>query len=118
MLNSDRNDCAIIAAWAQYRAARLAADTLPDEADADIKAQFAIMDAQAAIIVSTIATTLRGVEIKLWLALTDRHLTWSDDVEQARCEDIAALSLPGAECGDRDEIVSAIRSLRAMEAAR
>lgn len=116
-------DTAIIEAWDQYRAAHTLYVNLPEgkpheyvngETAQERAAGDAISAAEGFILRST-ATTLRGVEIQLWMGLAGTYLTWREDCDAARREDISRLSTSEAECGDRDPIIAAIRALRILQ---
>lgn len=114
------SDADIIAAWDQHNVARQRFDNLPAsdkprvEYTPEESAMLKIMDDTEAVIQSTIATTPRGAEIKLWLALT--HQLDSDE----ECEAAARCDLEWFNRNDKKLdwidrlIVSAIRSLRAQ----
>lgn len=116
-------DAHIMAAMARYRAARATYNALPHSADPGIsetpeeRAQWEHMDAAEAEIMEGVATSPRGVEAKLWLALM--HFEAPLENEQAAMAgdlDYFRAREESLDWGER-MIVSAIASLRSMAAA-
>lgn len=116
-------DAHIVAAMARYRAARATYNALPNSDDPDVsetpeeRAQWEHMDAAESEIMERVATTPRGVEAKLWLALM--HFESPYAREQAALAgdlDFFRAREESLDWGER-LIVSAIASLRSMAAA-
>lgn len=115
-------DAAIIAAWERWQTAHAAYDALPyaDEGcdhTPEEAAQWAIIDAEEAVIQSATATTPEGVAIQLWLAL------YHSQTDRETCAAIMRRDLAGLEAeaigfdwGAR-LIFAALRSLQAQGAA-
>jgi len=117
------NDAAILAAWARHNEARTEYDnqppsTLPHQDYTPRERELiAIIDAAELEIHRAKASTARGVEIQLWLAL-GHLISGKEEFSAASREDFAWFD-------ERDEefdwierlILSAIRSLRAMGGA-
>lgn len=116
-------DAAILTAWQRHMEARARYDALPfsevpgEGYTPEELAEWDEMDAAEAIVHNTVATTTKGVEVKLWLAL-GHTLTDREEDKAARDGNLAFFDAQD----DRFDwnarlILSAIRSLRAMGGA-
>lgn len=120
-LVTDNPDAAIMTAWGRHMAARARYDALPFS---DVPGLLAYtpeelleldeMDAAEAIVHKAIASTPKGVEVKLWLAL-GHTLTSREDDKAARDGNLAYFDAQDDHFDwNARLILSAIRSLRAM----
>lgn len=117
-----KDDAAILAAWDRRAAAFLAVRALPDdsttggETDAQA-AQWAIIDAAEAEIVTSVATTARGAESQLWCAAVYQFDSAEDEGPCYRA-DLDYFTAQGDRRDWKDRLlIAAIRSLRAIGGA-
>jgi len=115
-----KNDDQIVAAWRRYATARATMSVLPHAPCPPGKAttpaedeQTDIMDAAEAVIRDGLASTVRGVEIKLWLMLHD-HADNEPSALMAVREDLKWCDEDGSYNGFDRHIIPALRSIRAM----
>lgn len=115
---STKDDAAILAANQRRLAAyaemdRLAAASIDNRSPAE-EAQWAIIDAAELVMMSSVATTPRGLEAQLWTALHNFY----QDAEPAAAANRADLDWFNAKHEDLDWsdklFVAALRSVRAM----
>lgn len=115
-------DASIMDALSSYREARATYNALPhsnvegqDYTPAEL-AEWARMDAAEAEIRHRIATTPKGVEAKLWLALMHTQALKDDD-DAAAAGDLAYFQAKESDLEWNERLIlSAIASLRAMQA--
>lgn len=115
-----KDDASLIAAWDRARAAREFFDALPVQNDPSLdyspeeQAQLDIIDNAEKQIRETPATTPRGVEIKLWIAL-QHSLTSQANDDALKIGDLSWLEANETKVDWIDQLIlSAIKSLRAM----
>jgi len=120
--NAYERDSPIIAAWERRQAAyvRYQQNPFPEDANdpqaAEDAALWAIIDEAEEVIRSTAATTPRGVEIQLWVALYHSFTSREDDAAITRGDlDHLATKEGTLDWGGRLAF-AALRSVRAMGA--
>ncbi|MCH2240049.1 MAG: hypothetical protein MK060_19425 [Blastomonas sp.] len=116
------SDAPIIAALANYRAARATYDLLPvSEVDGEQEtpaelSEWARMDAAEQEIMDRPASTPQGVEAKLWLWLLHNQSPIEDDIAATAGNLDHFLATAAERDWSERLIISAIASLRAMQA--
>ena len=117
------NDAAIIAAWDRRAAALANLQELPDNPRGDGEtperhAQWAIVDVAEAEICTSVAATPRGAEIQLWCAAV-YQFDAAEDEGPCYLGDLDYFTAQGDQLDWKDKLlISAIRSLRAMQAPK